>query len=314
MQRLPPAWTAAPPPGKRSRSSVVALFDQSELDARAAEQIAIDLEGNHIVHFPCSPVPLPDAGTLRHLREVLRPRLGTRNVCYHFRTQRLTGLKSDSRTRGQTARMLAEHLDTVIAFLHRTLPHLCDGWTVCKTSFRPFEERGRNLPPHLSNELVHIDTYRATHGDRILRFFVNINEHEDRVWASKGPVEDVVDRHGIAAGLLDKTGRLQVKIEPSPAGHAFGLLGRALGIRSSPYDRAMRRLQRFMKENEDFKSDSRGYEEIRFGPGCAWMAFTDGVSHSVLSGQLALVTTVIIRKAALRYPHFAPYNLLVVRK
>lgn len=315
MQRMPPVWTAQPPPGKRSRSSVVALFDMTEIDAPTAEQIAIDLEGNHVVHFPLSPVPLPDAQTLQHFREVLPPRLGSRHVSWHFRRQRLSGLKADAQTCRRTARALGDHLAAVVSFLRRVMPQLCEGWTVASTTLRPFQERGRNLEPHLSDELVHVDggSYGATHGDRILRFFVNINEQEDRVWASKGPLQDVLDRHGIGAGLLDRTGRLQVKIEESTADRALCFAGRALGLASSPYDRAMRRLHNFMKESESFKSDRRGYEEIRFAPGSAWMAFTDGVSHAVLSGQLALVTTIIIRKAVLRQPHFAPYNLLVVR-
>jgi len=40
------------------------------------------------------------------------------------------------------------------------------------------------------------------------------------------------------------------------------------------------------------------------------MVFTDGVSHASLSGQFALVTTILIRHTALRHPQFAPYHLL----
>jgi hypothetical protein len=65
-----------------------------------------------------------------------------------------------------------------------------------------------------------------------------------------------------------------------------------------------------MKDSEAFKADPEGYEEIRFPPGSAWMVFTDGVSHACLSGQFALVTTLLIRRAALQYPQFAPYDLL----
>ena len=40
------------------------------------------------------------------------------------------------------------------------------------------------------------------------------------------------------------------------------------------------------------------------------MVFTDGISHSVLTGQHALVTTVIIPLANARNPELAPYHVL----
>lgn len=323
MQTLPPAGETPALERAPSRASVVVTIDAAEIDAQVAEEISSALETNHIVYFPRSPVPLPDARTLQHLRVDLPSRLRLKNVSYHPRKQSLSGLEADGPTRELTAEALRVHLDDVAAFLQRVMPRLCEGWTVGKTSFRPIQERGRNLKPHASNELVHIDAgaYGATNGDRILRFFVNVNEHEDRVWASKGPIEDVLDRHGIAAGLLDQAGRLQVKIDKSPADHARSLAVNALSqlnplanaLDSSPYDRAMRLLHNYMKDSEEFKSDKRGYEEIRFPPGSAWMVFTDSVSHASLSGQFALVTTIVIRRAALRQRQFSPYDLLKAR-
>jgi hypothetical protein len=72
----------------------------------------------------------------------------------------------------------------------------------------------------------------------------------------------------------------------------------------------MLQLQRYMKDSERFKTDLRDYEELRFGPGAAWMVFTDGVSHASVSGQHALVSTFILRRGALCHAHHAPYNVL----
>jgi hypothetical protein len=306
----------------RPRSSVLATFDAARMDAALAAEIENTLEANHIVYFPRSPVPLPDERALRYLRAELPSQLRLKNVSYHPDKQSLSGLKADQETCDRTAGILREHLDGVTAFLSGIMPRLFEGRTG-KTSFRPIQERGRNLKPHASNELVHIDAgaYGATNGDRILRFFVNVNEGEDRVWASKGPIQDVLDRHGISAGLLDRAGNLNVRIDKSFADHALTFAVRALSrfnplaqaLDSSPYDRAMRRLHNYMKDSEEYKSDQRGYEEIRFPPGSAWMVFTDGVSHASLSGQFALVTTMVAKRADLRYPHFAPYNLLAAR-
>jgi len=300
-------------------SSIAKTFDALALDA-AAPEVAATLEANKIVRFLSSPVPLPPGEALRQLRAQLPRSLRLKNVSYHPQGQRLVGLEAHSAVRDRTKQVLHEHVNAVSAFLRRVVPHLCVGWTVGKCSFRPVQERGRNLPPHASNELVHVDAgaYGATHGNRILRFFVNVSDEEDRVWVSKGALQDVLRRHGAAAGLLDSSERLRIRIQENFADRLFSLWIRSLAhvnplarvLDSSPYDRAMRRLHNYMKDNESFKADREGYEEIRFPPGSAWMAFTDGVSHACLAGQFALVTTLLIRRAALQYPQFSPYELL----
>ena len=81
-------------------------------------------------------------------------------------------------------------------------------------------------------------------------------------------------------------------------------------IDSSPYDRSMRRIHNYMKENAAFRDSREGYAEIHFPPLSAWMVFTDGISHSVLTGQHALVTTVLVPLANARLPELAPFNVL----
>jgi hypothetical protein len=303
-------------------SSVARTFDAHDLDGSADEQIASALEANQIVRFPSSPIPLPGEDALRYLRAELPQSLRLKNVSYHAEGQRLVGLEAQAPApvRARTEQVLREHLDAVSAFLRRVVPHLCGDLSVGKCSFRPIQERGRNLSAHASNELIHVDAgaYGATHGNRILRFFVNVNAQEDRVWVSKGSVQQVLRRHGAAAGLLDDSGRLRVRIHENIADRLFSIGVRGLAnlnslarvLDSSPYDRAMRRLHNYMKDNETFKADREGYEEIRFPPRSAWMVFTDGVSHACLSGQFALVTTLVIPRTAMQHPQFAPYDLL----
>jgi hypothetical protein len=295
-------------------------FQSADFDARVAEQIGRALESNHIVYFPRSPVPLPGAQALQHLRVDLPPHLAANNVSYYPRGRRLLGLKANRSTRTLTTQVLREHLQEVTAFLQKLMPRQCAGWTLGKVSFRPLQERGRNLRPRDSNELVHIDAgiHGATDGDRILRFFVNIHEHEDRVWATQGSFGDLLDQYGIECGLLDRTGRLRVRLDRRAPDHARRLAVGALALvhplarkmDSSPYDRAMLQLHRYMKNSERFKAERRDYEELRFAPGSAWMVFTDGVSHASVSGQFALVSTFILRRRSLCHAHHAPYNLM----
>jgi hypothetical protein len=65
-----------------------------------------------------------------------------------------------------------------------------------------------------------------------------------------------------------------------------------------------------MKETSAFIEDLEDYKEIHFPPLSAWMVFTDGISHSVLSGQFALVTTALIPLANCRNQELTPYGIL----
>jgi hypothetical protein len=299
--------------------SAVATFTPGQLSAGAS--ITEALESNHIVFFPSSPVPLPDAATLRYLRTELPARLKLKNISYHPEVDRITGFEGDASTAERLTRILKEHLTGVSAFLGEQIPHLAEDWTIGTCSVRPIEERGRNLKPHASNELVHVDAgaYGATDGDRILRFFVNFNDQEDRVWATQGPIERIVDRFGREAGLLDPEGRLARRLTKGAKDRALSGLVQGLAhlnplarvLDTSPYDRAMRQLHNYMKDNVTFRNDRRDYEEVRFPPYSAWMVFTDGVSHASLAGQFAFVTTIIVRRSRMKYPQFAPFNVLM---
>ena len=201
-----------------------------------------------------------------------------------------------------------------------TIPSLTRDWRLGTCSFRPIEERGRNLKPHASNELVHIDAgaYGATNGDRILRFFVSLNPARDRVWATKGAFPTLFDKYGAQAGIRPVQ-RGTRSLRKGPLDHARTGLVRMLAacglkmahvLDSSPYDRLMREFHNFMKDTPAFQADLEHHEEIRFAPFSAWMVLTDTVSHASLSGQFALVTTGIVPLANCRHPELAPINLL----
>jgi hypothetical protein len=300
--------------------SVRVTFTSEQLATPGAADIGEALETNHIAYFPESPIRLPDAATLDWLRRDLPSRMKLKNISYHPEAGRIAGLAADPATGERLTAILKDHLGQVSAFLRARMPHLTEDWTVGTCSFRPIQEKGRNLKPHASNELIHFDAgaYGATDGDRILRFFVNFSDHEDRVWATRGPIESLVRRYGRQAGLLDADGRLAVRLEKSVSDRALSGIVRGLThlnplarvLDSTPYDRAMRRLHNFMKDDADFRADRRDYEELRFPPGAAWMVFTDSVSHASVSGQYAFITTFIVRRRNMKHPQYAPFNVL----
>jgi hypothetical protein len=301
---------------------MIATFDESAWRADP-EAVRDALEANRIVHFPACPLPLPPAETLDFLRRELPSRLKLKNVSYHPEADRVSGLEADPGTTARVTEVLRTHLREVETFLRRVTGDLTEGARIGTCSFRPIEEKGRNLKPHASNELVHVDAgaYGATNGDRILRFFVNVNPARDRVWATKGDFEAMIARHGARAGLVDESGRLRLRIEKRGTDRVVSALVAGLArlnplatvIDTSPYDRAMRRLHNYMKDDAAFLADMEGYREMRFPPLSAWMVFTDGVSHASLEGQFAFVTTMIVRRDRMRWPERAPFNSLLAR-
>jgi hypothetical protein len=279
-------------------------------------EIGDALERGEIVRFPRSPLALPSETDLVLLRDELPKQLNTKNVSYHPESDRVHGVPPSGELRTVAYRFLKAHSAAVESFLHQTIPHLTQDWTVGTSSFRPIQEKGRDLKPHASNELVHVDAgaYGATNGDRILRFFVNVSTNEDRVWATKGTFAQVHAKYAEAAGIagphrLDKgaLGHLRTAVL---RGLASAGVREAMVADSSPYDRLMRRFHNYMKDTPAFQARDADYHEIRFPPGSAWMVLTDTATHASVSGQHALVNTFILRLAHCRLKNVAPLNIL----
>jgi hypothetical protein len=241
--------------------------------------------------------------------------LSSKNISYHPEAGRIFGIRGSQADVHRARSILQGHNARVQAFLRERISPLVRDWVVGTASFRPLQERGRNLSAHASNELVHVDAgaYGATHGDGILRFFVNVNPSEDRVWVSKGSFKDLLPRYGREAGLLPAGDLREGPLDRlrTAASRAVGaILPPARLLDSSPYDRAMRRFHNFMKDTPSFQSAPEGHREFRFKPFSAWMTFTDRVSHACIEGRFAFIDTFVIRLASFRLPESAPINLL----
>lgn len=294
------------------------LRDYSDQDLAhvAPFEIGDALERGEIIRFPRNPIPLPSATDLVLLRDELPKQLNTKNVSYHPESDHVHGVPSRGELHDVAYRFLKAHSLAVEAFLKKSISHLTENWTVGTSSFRPIQEKGRDLKPHASNELIHVDAgaYGATNGDRILRFFVNVSTHEDRVWATKGTFSQLHAKHAAAAGIggphsLDRgpLGNLRTRML---RGLVAAGVKEAMVADSSPYDRLMRRFHNYMKDTPAFQARDGDYHELRFAPGSAWMVFTDSASHASLSGQHALVNTFIVRLAQCRVAPVAPLNIL----
>jgi len=293
-------------------------FDSNRLANSVPGDMEAALEAGKIIHFPECPIQLPANEELEELRNKLPQQLTLKNISYHPEAGTVRGLDPNSSVAELVHETLVNHSNRVSDFLRSQMPGLFQHALVGTCSFRPLEEKGRNLKPHASNELVHIDAgaYGATNGDRILRFFVNVNPSQDRVWATRGAFPALLERYAAEAGI-DKVNASNLKKGPlahlrTGALQAIDKLGfpvsRALD--SSPYDRAMRKFHNYMKDTPSFQNDPAGRVEMSFKPMSAWMVLTDMVSHACLSGQHCLNYTALLKLEDCQHPELAPYNLL----
>lgn len=299
---------------------ILDTFDEARLSQLQTDELSDSLERGSIVFFPQSPVSLPAPADLEFFRQELPRRLKLKNISFHPEDGKTRGLDSDDDEMVERVnRVLRNVSDDIASFLAKVAPRLTDNWTVGTCSFRPMQERGRDLSAHASNELIHVDAgaYGATNGDRILRFFINVNPEEDRVWATKGRFPELFAEHGARAQLgFENAGPGYLSKGPLDylRSGVINLAARGIPVLkvldSSPYDRAMRKFHNYMKDTPSFQQQQHGHEEFRFPPFSAWMVYTDMVSHACLSGQHAFVHTSLVRLENCHLPEMAPINIL----
>jgi hypothetical protein len=295
-------------------------FDDERLQKMRPDELSDSLERGSVVFFPESPVALPEVEDLEFFRQELPKRLKLKNISFHPEDGKTRGLDGDDAEMVERVnRVLIKVSDDIAAFLGKVAPRLTDNWTVGTCSFRPMQEQGRNLSAHASNELIHVDAgaYGATHGDRILRFFINVNPVEDRVWATKGSFPELFAEHGERAELGYRNAGPGF-LSSGPLDHLrsgfINLAARGVPVLkvldSSPYDRAMRKFHNYMKDTPAFQQQQQGHQEFRFPPFSAWMVYTDMVSHACLSGQHAFIHTSLVRLENCHLPEMAPINIM----
>lgn len=274
--------------------------------ANAAERgrwLCSQLEAGNILFFPRTPFVFPQSD-----RELLLGQRQTssafhKNVAYRPSEDRITGLDSTDTPDAERLRaILRNYSQSVVQFLTGLLTPYAGNWKLDFASFRPLEEKGRPARLHARNDLPHFDSFptRPTHGDRILRYFTNINPTQSRAWVTSETFEALGPRFAQSIGL------------PKGGANPWRSLARALhlpGANRSPYDRFMHRCHNAMKEDSAFQQ-ACPKQRWEFPPDANWIVFTDSVSHAVLEGQYALEQTFIISRGAMVAPERAPIAVL----
>jgi len=273
-----------------------------------ARQFCAQLEAGYIVFLPVSPIAISQED-----RELLLGRKQTgsayhKNIAYRPAEDRVTGLDASEQKDAEVLRRIMQKFSkNAVKFIGEFLAPYAGKWKLDYASFRPIEEKGRPARVHARNDLLHFDSFptRPTNGSRILRFFVNLNPAQSRVWVTSQTFEAFGPHYA-------KVGNLLSSVSGNPLSRGLRSVARALHLpfgSRPPYDEFMHRCHNAMKEDAAFQQNTPKHQ-WDFPSDSAWMVFTDCVSHAVLSGQYALEQTFLIPQSALVAPQISPLAVL----
>jgi len=266
-----------------------------------------ELEAGNVLFFPATPFDLPDESKdlLRNLN--FAGGAVHKNIAYRTASDRITGIDAGGEQAAKVHSVMREYSQKVVAFAKQLLPEYAAAWKLDYASFRPLEEKGRDLPLNKRNDLIHTDAFpsRPTSGDLILRVFTNIHPLKPRNWVVTDPFPVIAEKYARAAGLEQIAAGGQLRNRSARLLKSFGFPV----VPRSPYDRFMLHFHEYLKRNADFQANCPKYA-FGFPPGSTWLTFTDVVPHSVHSGQHALEQTFIVARSSLSNRENAPVAVL----
>ena len=201
------------------------------------------------------------------------------SIRYTIANNKLRGCRGSIDEENIIHNMMKRFASYAKEFIEHLLPHYKKSISMGDTYFKPIEVKGQQSTSYKKNKsLLHIDSLASTptHGKRILRFFANANPFDiPRVWRLGDSYKQVIKR-----------------FLPHIKGPALGsrTLMNRLGITKSYrilYDHYMLHIHDRMKSDELYQKKV-DQEIFEFAPSTCWLAFTDQVSHAVISGQYVL--------------------------
>jgi len=159
----------------------------ARLDETRRQWYAERLEEGHILFFERTPLPRFEASDHAALAGVRQATAAYhKNISYRPDEDRVKGLASGGGDEETVRRVLRTHSRHAIQLLADLVPFYASQWKLDFASFRPLEERGRQLSRRARNDLLHVDSFptRPTNGGRILRVFTNVNPTISRHWVT----------------------------------------------------------------------------------------------------------------------------------
>ena len=161
-----------------------ALVEITNIQSSRARWYCDQLERGNVLFFRSVPFDLPQADRDFLLSQRQTGSRFHKNISYRPTQDILKGVSSDSPDRERLHGVMRNFSGQAARFLAGFLAPYSGKLKMDFASFRPLEEKSRDLPLHKRNDLLHVDAFptRPTRGARILRFFININPSTGRVW------------------------------------------------------------------------------------------------------------------------------------
>lgn len=271
-----------------------------------------ELEKGNILYFNEIPFDFPQEEIDFLLHQKQTGSKARKNIAYKPEADKITNYESkDPKAAHKLHVILRNFSQKTTQFLSKLLLPYAKGWKLDYASFRPFQEKGRQLRTRARNDLLHVDSFptRPMHGARILRFFININPEESRRWVTSEPFSELAKKFGGSSIPFPQGVEYSLKARlERKAQELLRKSGVKIALRS-PYDHFMLKMHHFLKENRQFQESCKK-DHWEFPPNSCWAVFTDQVSHAALSGQYALEQTFLIPSKALLFPELSPVAIL----
>lgn len=276
-----------------------------------SRKLCTHLELGNILYFPTCPFSFPQEDREFLLGQKQKKGAHRKNISYRPKSNKLTNI-SDPNQYERFQEIMRNFSQRSSIFMRKLLVPYGGKWELDYASFRPFQEKKRNLRIRARNDLLHIDAFptRPMFGKRILRFFININPEKSRKWITGENFASLVRKYGGTRNLPFPTPSEKPLFTSIVNLCKKSLQSLHFPIRKkSNYDYFMLQMHNFLKENTQFQEKGKkNYWE--FPPGSCWAVFTDFVSHAALEGQYALEQTFLIAPHLLLVNENSPLQIL----
>lgn len=238
-----------------------------------------------------------------HEQHLLNPTYlapGTKNISYDLQSSHLQGAQGSRDDLAQLGELLHRYALESRRRMNAILPAYQDQLVLARTSFRPARVANRDTSVLKNDQLLHIDAFPATpnQGARILRFFSNINPHDEpRVW-----------HMGESFAEVAQTFFPRIK-KPIPTKHLFMYLLKLTRKKRSLYDHYMLNIHNLMKQDHGYQA-AKVQARLELPAKASWIVATDQASHAALAGQFVLEQTFYLPVEAMQQPEKSPLKIL----
>lgn len=224
----------------------------------------------------------------------------SKNISYNIRNGKLSGTTCKGLQAVKLEEMMYRYATQTKTFMEGLFPFYKKDLIQARTSFRPVEAKGRSQSYKKDDTRLHVDSFPSTptKGQRIIRFFTNVNPSgKPRVWRLGEPFSDVVEK------IVPRTSKPLIGLRT-----LLNILQITKSYRTL-YDHYMLQIHDHMKKDLNYQK-TVSQKEILFPSGGSWIVYSDQASHAAMGGQHLLEQTFHLPVHAMEEPEKSPLKIL----